>query len=209
MKSKPVRISVCALPFLLFLISCTPATFEAGRDIMSGRNALLLGKPAAALPNFQAIAQSNPNYINCAERFCIGIWTYLGRTYHELDKNQKALEALKKGKGLHSSDLLNPVYLGLVMALTGQKREGRAVLDAGLKELGSWLADFVARGDIGQYWDPSGRLRKGIADTRKLLQADPINWRRVNRDVHWLALNFEEEVRDVRTDQEDSLRRGF
>ncbi len=209
MKSKPVRISVCAMPFLLFLISCTATTFQAGRDIMSGRNYLLIGNPEAALPNFQSIAKANPNYINCAEGFCVGIWTYLGRTYHELGNNQQALKSLKRGRGLHGTDRLNRIYLGLVMAKTGQTREGTAELDAGLKVLGTWLGGFAGRGTTGQYWDPGGRLQRGIADTQALLQADRIDWNRVNRDVHWLGLNFEQEVRDVRTSREDSRRRGF
>ena len=202
MKSKPVRISVCAMPFLLFLISCTATTFQAGRDIMSGRNYLLIGNPEAALPNFQSIAEANPNYINCAEGFCVGIWTYLGRTYHELGNNQQALESLKKGRGLHRRDRFNKIYLGLVMALTGQTREGTAVLDAGLKTLGDWLAAFAGRGITGQYWDPSGNLQKGIADTRALLQGGLINWDKVNDYVRWLGVNFEQEVREVRSDKQ-------
>jgi tetratricopeptide (TPR) repeat protein len=175
---------------------------------MKGRDALVQGNPKAALPNFEAIAQSNPNYINCAEDFCVGIWTYLGRTYHELGNNQKALESLKKGKGRHSSDRLNKVYLGLVMAQTGQIQEGKAELDAGLKALGDWLAAFAGRGTTGQYWDPSGKLQKGIADTLNLLQGDKINWDKVNKAVRWLGVNFEEEVRDVRRDMQDDGRGG-
>ena len=177
---------------------------------MSGRNALLLGNPEAALPHFQAIAESNPNYINCAEQFCVGIWTYLGRTYHELGNNQQALESLKKGKGLHGIDRFNQIYLGLVMAKGGQTREGTAELEAGLKVLGTWLSGFAGRGSTGRYWDPGRRLQKAIADTRALLQADRIDWDRVNRDVHSLALNFEQEVRDVQSQRQDSRgRRRF
>jgi len=209
MKSKPVKISVCAMPLLLFLISCSPATFQAGRDIMSGRNALLLGNPEAALPHFQAISQSNPNYINCAESFCVGIWTYLGRTYHELGNNQQALESLKRGKGLHRVDRFNQIYLGLVMAKAGQTTEGAAELEAGLKVLGTWLSGFAGRGSTGRYWDPGRRLQRAIADTRALLQPDRIDWDRVNRDVHSLALNFEQEVRDVQSQRQDSRRRRF
>jgi len=170
---------------------------------MKGRDALVQGNPKAALPNFEAIAQSNPNYINCAEDFCVGIWTYLGRTYHELGNNQKALESLKKGQGRHWQDRFNKIYLGLVMAQTGQTKEGTAELDAGLKALGAWLSSFAGRGITGQYWDPSGNLQKGIADTRTLLQGDKTNWDKVIEDVHWLGVNFEQEVRDVRQAEQD------
>ena len=169
---------------------------------MKGRDALLNFNPKAALPNFEAIAQSNPNYINCAQGFCVGIWTYLGRTYHELGNNQKALESLKKGKGRHWQDRFNKIYLGLVMAQTGQTKEGTAELDAGLKALGAWLSSFAGRGTTGQYWDPDGELQKAIADTRNLLQGDKINWDKVTKSVHWLGVNFEQEVRDVHRDKQ-------
>jgi tetratricopeptide (TPR) repeat protein len=170
---------------------------------MKGRDALFQGNPKAALPDFEAIAQSNPSYINCAEDFCIGIWTYLGRTYHELGKNQKALESLKKGKGRHWQDRFNKIYLGLVMAQTGQTKEGTAELDAGLEVLGAWLSSFAGRGSTGQYWDPSGKLQKAIADTRNLLHRDRINWVKVKKDIHWLGVNFEQEVRDVSQAEQD------
>ncbi len=41
MKNQPFKIGVCALPVFLFVMSCAPSIFEAGREIMSGRDALL------------------------------------------------------------------------------------------------------------------------------------------------------------------------
>ena len=179
-----------------------------GRNIMKGRTALLDGNPKAALPSFEAIAKSSANYINCESEFCVGIWTYLGRTQHELGENQKALASLKKGKGRHHRDRLNQVYLGLAIALTGQAKLGAAELDAGLKTLGDWLSGFAGRGTTGQYWDPGGHLQKAIASTRKLLQGDRTDWDKVNKDVRWLGVNFEQEVRDVR-DQKELRRARF
>jgi len=206
MNIQPFKISVWSILLLVFLINYPSSTFGSifsdGRHIMKGRGALLDSNPKAALPNFEAIAQSNLNYINCAEDFCVGIWTYLGRTYHELGNNKKALESLKKGKGRHWQDRFNKIYLGLVMAQTGQTKEGTAELDAGLKALGAWLSSFAGRGTTGQYWDPSGNLQKAIADTRNLLQGGLINWDKVNKGVRWLGVNFEQEVRDVRRDKQ-------
>jgi len=206
MNLQPLKISVWFILLLFFLINYPSSTFGSifsdGRHIMKGRDALFQGNPKAALPNFEAIAQSNPNYINCAEDFCVGIWTYLGRTYHELGNNQKALESLKKGKGRHRRDRFNKIYLGLVMVQTGQTQEVKVELDAGLKALGDWLAAFAGRGITGQYWDPSGNLQKGIADTRALLEGGFINWDKVNDKVRWLGVNFEQEVREVRSDKQ-------
>ncbi len=206
MNIQPPKISVCSILLVFFLINYPSSTFGSifseGRYIMKGRDALLDSNPKAALPNFEAIAQSNPNYINCAQGLCIGIWTYLGRTYHEVGNNQKALESLKNGKGRHRKDRFNKIYLGLVMAKTGQTKEGKAELDAGLEALGAWLSGFAGRGITAQYWDPGGELQKAIADTRNLLQGDKINWDKVTENVHWLGVNFEQEVRDVHRDKQ-------
>ncbi len=210
MNIQPLKIGVWSILLLVFLVNYPSSTFGSifsdARHIMKGRDALFQGNPKAALPNFEAITQSNPNFINCVSGFCIGNWTYLGRTQHELGNNQQALESLKKGKGLHGSDRLNEVYLGLVMAQTGQTREGTAALDTGLKNLGTWLAGFAGRGETGQYWDPSGKLQKGIAHTRTLLQGEKIIWDKVNDNVRWLGVNFEQEVRDVQLDEQDDRR---
>jgi len=219
MNIQPLKISVWSILLLLFLINYPSSTFGSifsdGRHIMKGRDALFQGNPKAALPNFVAIAQSNPNYINCAQGFCVGIWTYLGRSYHELGNNQKALESLKKGKGRHWQDRFNKIYLGLVMAQTGQTKEGTAELDAGLKALGGWLSSFAGRGITGEHWDPSGNLQKAIADTRALLnrtdvsypqmmlQGGLINWDKVNKAVRWLGVNFEDEVQEVRRSKQE------
>ena len=206
MNIPPLRISVCSILLVFFLINYPSSTFGSifseGRQIMKGRDALLGNNPKAALPNFEAITQSNPNYINCAQGLCIGIWTYLGRTYHELGNNQKALESLKKGKGRHWRDRFNKIYLGLVMAQTGQTKEGTAELDAGLEALGAWLSSSAGRGITAQYWDPDGDLQKAIANTRNLLRGDKINWDKVNKYIHGLGVNFEQEVRDVHRDKQ-------
>ncbi len=213
MNLQPLKTSVWSILLLVFLTNYPSSTFGSifsdGRHIMKGRDALLDGNPKAALPNFEAIAQSNPNYRNCAQGLCIGIWTYLGRTYHELGNNQKALESLEKGKGRHWNDRFNRIYLGLVMAQTGQTKEGKVELDAGLEALGDWLSNYAGRGITGRYWDAGGNLQKAIAETRNLLQGDKINWDKVNKDVHWLGVNFEEEVRDVERDKDDDSDRGI
>jgi len=211
MNLQPLKVSIWSILLLVFLINYPSSTFGSifsdGRHIMKGRDALLDSNPKAALPNFEAIAQSNPNYLNCAQDFCVGIWTYVGRTNHELGNNQKALESLKKGKGRHWQDRFNKIYLGLVMAQTGQTQEGKVELDGALKALGDWLAAFAGRGSTGQYWDPTGNLQKGIADTRNLIQGEKINWDKVNENVRWLGVDFEQEVRDVRQDKEDDRNR--
>ena len=194
MKSQPLKLGVCAMSFLFFLISCTP---EVGKQVMTGRTALMDGKSKAALPKFEAISQSNPNYIYCINLFCVGIWTYLGRTYHEIGDNYKAVESLNQGRGRHSSDKFAQIYHGLVKAPVSPLFPGQSELDAGLEALSAWLLGLPGSYPDGQYWDTDGHLKKGIAETRELLRADRINWDKVEKDVRWLAVNFEEEAQEV------------
>ncbi len=55
------------------------------------------GNSKAALPKFEAISYANPNYMYCINLFCVGIWTYLGRTYHEIGDNIRRSKASIKG----------------------------------------------------------------------------------------------------------------
>ncbi len=41
-----------------------------------------------------------------------------------------------------------------------------------------------------------------------MLQGDGIDWDDVNKNIHWLGKNFEQEVRDVR-DQRENRRSRF
>ncbi|NIO08085.1 MAG: hypothetical protein GTO40_08820 [Deltaproteobacteria bacterium] len=193
--------------FVFFSHVSVASGASVGRNIMSGRTALLQGNPQAALPHFEAIARSNPNYVNCAEELCIGVWTYLGRTQHELGENQQAQESLKKGVGRDARDRFNKVYLGLVRAQTGQEKEGQVELDDGLKVLGDWLAGFAGRGSTGQFWDANGVLQRSIANIRGMLKTGPVDWNRVNQEIQSLSVEFEQEARDVR-DEKDQRRRG-
>ena len=201
MKNQPFKISICAISIFLFLMSCSPSTFKADREIMSGRDALLQGNPQGALPSLETISQASPDYINCINLFCVGIWTYLGRTQHELGKNEWALASLLKGKDRHRGDRFNQIYLGLVKARTGQIKEGKVELDAGLEALHSWLDNLWKTRD-GQFWDPRGLLRKAIVDIRGQLQSDRVDWNRVDRSIRRLALNFEQEGRGVLDDKD-------
>ena len=194
MNIQPLKLGLCAMSFLFFLISCAP---EVGRQIMTGRTAPIDGNSKAALPKFEAISQSNPNYIYCINLFCVGIWTYLGRTYHEIGDNYKAVESLNQGRGRHSSDKFARIYRGLVKAPVSPLFPVQSELDAGLEALNAWLVDLPGSHPDGQYWDTDGQLRKGIADTRELLRADRINWEKVEEDVRWLAVNFEDEAQEV------------
>ncbi len=175
----------------------------------TGRSALMEGKPKDALPQFQAVSQENPDYLSCIDLYCVGIWTYLGRTYHEMGDNFKAVESLNRGRDRHRRDKFAKVYLGLVMAPSSPLFRTQSELDAGLEGLNDWLVNLANNHPEGHYWDPSGRLKRAIADTRKKLKTDKINWDKVQSDVRWLAVNFEEEAEAVRQEARNGTGTGI
>ncbi len=189
------------MPFfvLIFLSSC--ATVQVSKNVQSGRRALKLNEPKEALTHFEAAARVNPNYTTRFTLLNTGIWTYVGRAFYELGEKEKALASLKRAKESFSGDYFASIYLGLVMAQNGRRREGIAVLESGLKGLGNWLDNITWQGFDGQYWDPDGHLKKGILQTQELLREEIINIAKVDENVRWLGREFEEEIEDVRDDK--------
>ena len=192
---------ICSFLFLFLLGGCV--SLQVGREVQSGRTALMLGNPDAAVPHFEAASRLDPDYITGFTLLDVGIWTYLGRAYYEAGQKEKALESLKKAKARHSEDYFARIYLGLVMSQNAQRREGTAELDAGLEGLGVWLDTLPSRTQDGKYWDPGGHLRRAIVATRGLLQAERINVARVDENVRWLGKNFDEEIDEVRREGPD------
>ena len=82
------------------------------------------------------------------------------------------------------------------IARTGQIKEGKAELDAGLEALHTWLDNLWKTRD-GQFWDTRSVLRKAIVEIQGRLKTD-----RVDERVKRLALQFEEEGRHVLDDKQ-------
>jgi len=192
-----------AVPFfvLFFLSSC--ATLNVARDVQSGRKALQLDQPKAALTHFEAAAQSNPNYLTDFTLLDIGISSYIGMAYYQAGEKEKALESFRQAKQRHSEDHFARVFLGLTLSQTGRTREGKAELVAGLNGMERWL-DTTRSSNAGraEFWDPGDYLANEIAQTLKLLQAEEINWREIDENVVRLAKNFDDEIDEVERDYE-------
>ncbi len=191
-------VSTLIFPFLLG--GC--ATLEVAREVQSGRRAMQLGNPKAAIRHFEAAAQLDPDYITDFTILDIGIWSYAGMAYYEVGEREKALASFKKAKQRHSDDYFARIFLGLMVSQNGQSREGRAELVDGLKGLGHWLETVPDQTRRGMLWDPGNYLAKGIAQTLTMLEAEEINRRAITENVVWLARNFDEEIDEVKTDRD-------
>ncbi len=187
---------------LFFLSSC--ATLQVSRDVQSGRTALKLDQPKEALTHFEAAGQTDPDYLTDFTLLDIGIWSYVGMAYYQAGEKEKALESFKQAKQRHRDDHFARVFLGLVMSQNGQRREGKAELVAGLNGLGSWLDTirYSARTHTGELWDPGDYLRKEIGEMLTLLESEEVNWGAINESVVTLARNFDDEIDEVKRDEQ-------
>jgi len=189
---------------LIFAGSCT--TIQISTEVQSGRSALNLGQPKEALTQFEAAAAQDPNYTTRFTLLTTGIWTYVGRAYYEIGEKEEALASLKRAKESSSDDDVGRIYLGLVMAQTGNRREGKAELEAGLKGLAVWLESLPGTGQMGQFWDPDRRIANGISILLKQVQAERPDWQGIATNVEWLGEVLEEEIENVRDDQQNMER---
>jgi tetratricopeptide (TPR) repeat protein len=112
---------------------CAGGGFQGGSDVAQGRQAMFRGDYPTALSYFQAAAQANPDYIFGAE-LREGVFSYLGRAQY-----LNARGTLQKAVGLHKSDNLARLYLGLTEARQGDQKSATADVDNGLKGMGELL----------------------------------------------------------------------
>ncbi len=192
-------IDLSSIFFLLILVSGC-ATIQVSGEVQSGRSALKLGQPKEALTYFEAAAAQDPNYTTRFTLLNTGIWTYVGRSYYEIGEKEKALASLKRAKESSSDDYIGRIYLGLVMAQTGNTRGGKAGLEAGLKGLAVWLESLSGIGLRGQLWDPEHRIANGITKLLKMVQVERPDWQGLATNVEWLGKALEEEIENVKDD---------
>ncbi len=193
-------IDLSSVFFLLILVGGC-ATIQVSRNVQSGRSALKLGESKEALAQFEAAAAQDPNYMTRFTLLNTGIWTYVGRAYYAIGEKDNALASLKRAKESSSDDYVGRIYLGLVMAQTGNMREGRPELEAGLKGLAVWLQNLPGQSQTGQLWDPEHRIADGISQTRKMSQAERPDWQGIAANVEWLGKALEEEIENVKDDK--------
>ena len=184
---------------LIFVGGC--ATIQVSREVQSGRSALKLNQPKAALTHFEAAAAQDPNYTTRFTLLTTGIWTYVGRAFYAIGEKDKALASLKRAKESSSDDYIGRIYLGLVMAQTGNTRGGKAELEAGLKGLAAWLESLPGSGLEGELWDPGQRIANGISELLKMVQVERPDWQGIANNVEWLGMELEEEIENVKDDK--------
>jgi tetratricopeptide (TPR) repeat protein len=193
-------VKILAICGLFFLSGCT--AMEVARQVQSGRAALRVRSPKAAIPHFEAGARLDPDYITAFSPLQVGIWTYLGMANYDAGDRTKAVENLKRARDRYSDDYLARIYLGLIMAGDSQRAEGIKEMEVGLKGLKEWLDGLPGHDIDGKYWDPGRYMSKSMAETLTLLKAETVDWKEVRENIRWLARNLDETVEEARRRRE-------
>ena len=188
--------SVVLLAFL-FLSAC--ASMQVAREVQSGRAALRVSNPKAAIPHFEEAARLNPAYITDFTPLKIGIWTYIGRAQYEAGNTAKALENLKRAKQQYPlDDHVASLYLGLAMTQNGGRSQAAKEIESGLRGLHTWLETLPGRSLEGRYWDPGSYLRRTMSETLIMLQEKEPDWKEIAENVKWIGQKLDEEIEEVR-----------
>jgi tetratricopeptide (TPR) repeat protein len=188
------------LSMLPFFTGC--AAFEVRSDIQAGRRALLLDKPAEALPHFEQAVQTDPNFIMGFGVFREGAWTYVGRANYGIGKLPEAKQALERALAQDNSDNLARLYLGLVLASDGDRQAGAKQIEGGVRGLHDWLEYITYNTSYGMYWDPRQEIRTEMRTDLAMLLGKEIDWQKVIASSEWIGSKMEEEIDRARRDEQ-------
>ena len=199
-------IAFLAPAALLSLAGC--AGFEVGSQIQAGRRALLIDRPADALPHFQRAAELDPNYVTGFTPFKEGVWTYVGRTQYATGKLSDARPNLERALSQYNDDYLGKIYLGLTLIRQQESAKGLKEFEDGIKGLHAWLDSVTNYTSFGYFWDPSQEIRSEIQGSLAMITGPEMNLEKVISSGEWLGKKMEEEIDLARRDEENSYKDG-
>ena len=187
------------LSFILLLSAC--AAYRIAGQVQSGRQALLISDSERALAYFQQAAQSNPDYIYESGLFREGVWTYVGRAQYNLGRFKEARESLERALSIYKDDYLARLYLGLVLARSGDHSRALREIEAGLKGLYDWIEYMNATYAFTAFWDPLREIRSAIEKNLAMISGRDIDWPTLIANGEWIGRRMEAEIDAVRRDE--------
>jgi tetratricopeptide (TPR) repeat protein len=204
--SKHLLSAVVGVGFLFLLNGCV--SYQVAGDVQRGRKELLYGDPNLALAYFQHAAELNPNYRLNYSIFPEGVWTYVGRANFAAGMMPEARKALERAR-THEDDDLAKVYLGLVLARSGDHDRGLKEIEAGLRGINDWY-DYIQFYHVeGQYWDPGRRLRNSIQQELRSLSGRERNPNETVQNVALLGREIELEIDRARDHRDLDWQRRY
>src|SRR5262249_12553375 len=155
------------LAILPFLYGC------AGAEMQLGRQALFNNKPDEALARFQRVTESDPSYVNTY--YQEGVWTYVGRAQYLTGKLPEARQSLERALSLHRDDYFARLYLGLVLAPSGDRSEGLKDIENGIKEIYQANENMREHGTL-ELWDQQKVIRKETESILAMISGKDFDW---------------------------------
>jgi tetratricopeptide (TPR) repeat protein len=194
------RSSLAWLFILPFLYSC------AGGEMATGRQALIRNQPDVALPYFQHVAETDPNYVMHFVIFNQGVWTYLGRAQYLTGKLPEARQSLERAVSQDNDDYLARLYLGLTLARSGDGSVGLKDIESGMKGIYDRI-EFVVNHKIGtgDFWDPRKEIRSEIQSNLAMIAGKEIDWPKLISSGEWVGQKMEEEIDQARWDWQNDF----
>jgi tetratricopeptide (TPR) repeat protein len=196
-----------ALSVFFVLSGC--ASFQAGSQILAGRQALLTNNPEQALVYFQQVAQTDPNYIYTSGLYREGVWTYLGRAQYATGKLEDGRQSFERALSVYKDDYLARLYLGLTLLRSGDQSRGLKELEAGLKGLYDWLEYMNYSRPHEAFWDPRRQIRSEIEKTLAMIAGKDTNAQKLLESAEWIGMEMEKEIDRVRRDEKRFYDRQF
>ena len=188
------------LPVVFLITGC--ASFQAGQNFQSGRQALITGNYTAAQSYFRTAAQLDPGYISY-NGVPQSIWSYVGRADYAAGRLTDARQALERALSTYSDDTTARLYLGLTLAREGDRQRSLKEIGVGMRGIYDWLeaSGQYQRYSVGQFWDPQRKIRAEIQTTLAMLSGSEIDWPRVIQSSEWIGNSMEEEIDRARRDE--------
>jgi hypothetical protein len=190
------------ISFALVLLVSGCVAYRVAGQVQSGRQALMINNPEAALADLQQAADTNPDYIHRVALYPESVWTYLGRAQYNLGKLQEARRSFERALNIYKDDSLARLYLGLTLARSGDESQGRKYVESGLKGLHEWIDWRNSTHPMGALWDPLREIRSTIEKDVAMIKGRDIDWPALLSDGEWIGRRMEQEMDAVQRDEE-------
>lgn len=187
---------------LLILLVSGCASLQTSSDFQAGRNALLTGKSEIALSYFQSVAERDPGY-RYGSAYRQGILSYLGRAEYAVGQLPQAQKTLERALAANREEDLARLYLGLTLARSGEQQRGVREIENGLKGINGFIEYITEahRFSFGQFWDPSGALRRSIRQELAALSGSERRTETLIASAETIGQQMEEEIDRSRNDE--------
>ena len=178
------------------------ASLRVGSDFQAGRNALLTGKSEVALSYFQSVAEKDPGY-RYGTAYRQGVLSYLGRAEYAVGRLPQAQKTLERAVAANREEDLARLYLGLVLARSGERQRGVSEIENGMKGIHGFLEYITEahRFSFGRFWDPARAIRSAIQSDLAMISGREFDVERLIVSAEAIGKQMEDEVDRARQDE--------